>query len=113
MSEAQFRLVDQIVVKPGQGRAFLRDYMEAYVPGALARGLQLEQRWVSPPLWLDDQSNTLVFVWSLRGAQDFWPISIQARLDPAVQDWWWNKAEPMIVSRQRFIATDPDAMGVA
>jgi hypothetical protein len=109
-AEQKIRLVDQITVKPGQGRAFLRAYMERYVPGALARGLVLEQRWVSPPLWLEEQSNTLVFVWTLRGAQGFWAMSFQGRQDPALQDWWWGGAQAMVESRQRYIAGDADLL---
>jgi len=105
-AERKVRLVDQITVKPGQGRAFLQAYMERYVPGAQARGLELEQRWVTPPLWLEQQSNTLVFVWSLRGAQGFWAMSLQGRLDPAVQDWWWSEAQALVESRQRYIVGD-------
>ncbi len=103
-------LVDQITVKPGQGPAFLQAYMERYVPGAQARGLHLEQRWVTPPLWLDEQSNTLIFIWSLLGAQGFWAMSVQGRQDPALEDWWWHQAQPMIESRQRFIAGDVDSL---
>jgi hypothetical protein len=105
-ADAGIRLVDQITVKPGQGAAFLRAYMERYVPGAQARGLVLEQRWVTPPLWLEEQCNTLVFVWRLRGAQGFWTMSLQGRQDPAVLDWWWGEAQAMVESRQRYIAGD-------
>jgi hypothetical protein len=110
VSQGRVRLVDEITVKPGQGAAFLRAYMERYAPGARARGLELEQRWMTPPLWLDEQCNTLVFVWLLRGAAGFWAMSLAGRQDPAVRDWWWSEAQPMIESRRRFIAGDVDAV---
>ena len=34
----------------------------------------------------------------------------QADQDPAVRDWWWSEAQPMIESRRRFIAGDVDAV---
>jgi hypothetical protein len=99
-------LVDQVVVKPGQGEAFLNAYRERYVPGAQARGMRLEKTWVSPPMWLDDQSNTLLFIWSLQGAQGFWAMSFQGRQDPSLQQWWHEEAASMIESRQRYLASD-------
>ncbi len=41
-------LIDQVVTKPGQARAFLNAYMERYAPGARARGMSLERSWVTP-----------------------------------------------------------------
>jgi hypothetical protein len=105
MDGAKVYLVDQIIAKPGQGQALLRAYMERYVPGAQARGMRLEQRLVSPPLWLEEQSNTLLLVWSLQGAAGFWGMSFQGRQDPAVQDWW-REAAPLIESRLRYVAGD-------
>lgn len=99
-------LVDQVVVKPGQAQAFLQAYRERYVPGAQARGMRLERTWVTPPLWLADQCNTLLLIWSLQGAAGFWAMSFQGRRDSALQDWWWQEAAPMIESRQRYIASD-------
>ena len=99
-------LVDQVVARPGQGQAFLEAYTRRYVPGAQARGMKLEQTLVSPPLWLDEQSNTVLLVWSLRGAAGFWAMTYQGRNDPALQDWWWNEAAPLIESRQRYFAAD-------
>lgn len=101
------RLIDEFEVKPGQGQAFVEAYLRHYAPGAQARGLVLEQRWVAPPVWLDEQSNTLFFIWSLRGAEGFWNMGIQARLDPAIGAWW-REAERMIVSRRRHYAAAPE-----
>lgn len=106
--EGRVYLVDQLVARPGQAQALLRAYREHYVPGAQARGMRLEQSWVMPPLWLEEQSNTLLFVWSLQGAGGFWGMTFQGRQDPALQDWWWRQAAPMIESRQRGIAAGID-----
>jgi hypothetical protein len=105
MSGAQtVYLIDQVVTRPGRGREFHETYLQRYAPGAQARGMKLEQTLVAPPLWLEDQSNTLLLVWSLQGAAGFWAMSLQGRQDPALQDWWWNEAAPLIESRQRYIA---------
>ena len=99
-------LIDQVTPKPGLAQAFVQAWRERYVPGAQARGMRLEHIWVTPPLWLEDQSNTLTIIWSVRGAEGFWSMSYQGRQDPSLQDWWWNEAAPMIESRQRHVASD-------
>ncbi len=57
-------------------------------------------------MWLEHQSNTVILIWSLPGATGFWAMSYQGRQDPALLDWWWNEAAPLIESRQRYIASD-------
>lgn len=103
-AEAKVFLIDQLVARAGQARALLQAYRDHYIPGAQRRGMCLEHSWVSPPLWLEEESNTLLFVWSLRGAADFWAMSFQGRQDPALEDWWWRQAAALIESRQRYIA---------
>ncbi|MGV3480860.1 MAG: hypothetical protein ACO1O3_12990 [Sphingobium sp.] len=66
------QVIDEIVARPGEGKALLDDYLARYAPGARARGMVLEQILVSPPVWLDDQSNTLSFRWSLADAAAWW-----------------------------------------
>ena len=36
-------IIDDIVAKPGQGRALLEAYRQDYAPGAKARGMALER----------------------------------------------------------------------
>jgi hypothetical protein len=102
-AEARVYVVDQLVARPGQAQALLQAYREHYIPGAQARGMRLEHSWVTPPLWLEEQSNTLLFVWSLPGAAGFWAMSFKSRQDPAVEDWW-RQAASLVESRQRYVA---------
>ncbi|WP_294047992.1 hypothetical protein [Sphingopyxis sp.] len=101
--------IDEIVAKPGEGKALLEDYLARYAPGARARGMTLEQILVSPPMWLDDQSNTLVFLWSLAGAGAWWQMRFVGGNDPDVGAWWAD-ADARAVSRRRFFASDPADM---
>ena len=98
--------IDEIVAKPGEGKALLCDYMMRYAPGARARGMTLEQVLVSPPMWLDDQPNTLVFRWSLAGAGAWWQMRFVGGNDPDVAIWWAD-VDARAVSRRRFFASDP------
>jgi hypothetical protein len=99
-------IVDQITAKPGAGRAFLDAYMQRYAPGASERGMTLEHTWVAPPVWLDDGSNTLFFVWSVKGASGVWGSLIGGRRGAALDEWWKDAAE-MIVTRERFFLSNP------
>jgi hypothetical protein len=100
-------IVDQITPKPGAGRSFLDAYMQRYAPGARERGMTLEHTWVAPPVWLEDGSNTLFFVWSVKGAKEVWSSLFSARRLSSVDDWWWKDAAEMIVSRERFFLSNP------
>ena len=97
-------VIDEIVALPGRGRELLDAYRTRYAPGAEARGMTLDRILVSPPMWLDDDNNTLLITWTLKGAPAWWGMSFQARNDPAVADWW-AEADEMIVSRNRYFAT--------
>jgi len=100
-------IVDQITPKPGMGRAFLDTYMQRYAPDATQRGMNLEHTWVAPPVWLEDGSNTLFFVWSVKGAKGVWGSMIAGRRGNALDEWWWKDAAAMIVSRERFFLSNP------
>jgi hypothetical protein len=98
-------ILDQVTTRPGQGQAFLDAYMTRYAPGAEARGMTLVHSWVTPPLWLDDQPNTLFIVWSVKGAPAWWQMSFQSRRDPEVTAWW-EEAQTMMISRHRSFLGD-------
>jgi hypothetical protein len=99
-------ILDRLVAEPGRGEALFDRYLADYVPVATARGLTLEHRWVSPPMWFDrGQSNTLLFVWSVTGVQGFWGVEAQARFDPGSGDWW-QEIEPMVASRTRSVMSE-------
>jgi hypothetical protein len=107
-NDATIYLLDQVVPKAGRGQQFLNAYMQRYAPGAEARGMKLEFTWITPPLWLDNQVNTLFFIWSMRGVAGWWAMQMHARRDPSLADWW-RDAEQMIESRQRrFLANISD-----
>lgn len=101
-------VVDDITTRPGAGEACLEAYMRRYAPGAQARGLTLRHRLVSPPLWLPDASNRLLFVWTAQGAAGVWASKFAGRTDPALAEWWEREAEALIESRTRAVYADPD-----
>jgi len=93
-------ILDQITPKAGRAEEFLKAYMARYAPGAAARGMKHEFTWVGPPMWLENQPNTLFVIWSVQGAPAWWAMEHQARRDPSVIDWW-RDADAMVETRRR------------
>lgn len=113
MTEATLYVIDEFDVLPGQGEAFLDYYMTHYAPGAEKRGMTLERVLVSPPMWLDDQSNTLVITWTLPNVGAWWQMSFMGRYDPTVADWW-EGADKMVSRRTRkFASASNDVKGLS
>lgn len=106
-SVATIYVVDDVTARPGAGEAFLDAYMSRYVPGAQARGLTLLYRLVSPPVWLREQSNRLLFVWTAAGAEGVWAAKFAGRSDPRLTAWWETEAAALIESRSRAVFSDP------
>ena len=98
-------ILDQITPKPGRARDVLDLYMEKYAPKARERGMTLLHRWVAPPMWLDEQSNTLFIVWTVQGAKAWWQMSFLGRRDPTVAGFW-DEIEPLIEKRHRSFSSD-------
>jgi hypothetical protein len=103
-------ILDEMTAKPGQAEALLAAYMEKYAPAARERGMILVHRWVTPPLWLKEQSNTLYVIWTVQGAKAWWQMSFLGRRDHAVAGWW-EEAAPMIESRRRCFLGDVADLG--
>jgi hypothetical protein len=98
-------MLDQVTPKPGRAQAFLKAYMDEYAPRVVERGLKLEHTWVTPPTWLENQSNTLFFIWSVKGLPAWWEMQFKARWDQFLPDWWRDQA-PNIEERRRCHLTD-------
>lgn len=107
MSEETIYVVDTFVPHPGKAKAFLDLYMEHYAPGARERGMKLEGVQVSPPMWLEKQSNRLTVTWSLKGAAAWWQMSFVGRTDPKVTDWW-AEVDELVTERHRAFSASPE-----
>lgn len=109
MADETIFVIDRIVARPGRGKALFDRYVQDYVPLATGRGLTLQHRLVSPPVWLEEQSNTLLFIWSVQGAGAYWGAEAIARYTPGTSDFW-REIEPMVESRTRSVAAGADDM---
>ena len=105
MSDRTIFVVDQVVLKPGEARDFVTAYLDEYAPAAKRRGLTLDRIVVTPPVWLDDASNTVTATWTIQGTQSWWQTMVAARHDPAPAQWWSDMAS-VIVKRSRSMAAN-------
>lgn len=108
MAQSVF-IVDDILAAPGQGKEVLAAYKARYVPAAQARGMALERILVCPPVWMDDQSNRVMAIWTVAGVGGWWGMTAQSRYDPQVSAFW-AELSALIVSRQRHFATADEAV---
>ncbi|MFC4604933.1 hypothetical protein [Rhodococcus kronopolitis] len=97
-------VIDRVVTRPGRAREFVDAYLAEYAPGARERGMTLERVLVSPPVWFDDESNTVTATWALDGADAWWQMTWQGRPDPALGRWW-ARMDELLVERSRSVAS--------
>jgi hypothetical protein len=100
-------VIDRVVTRPGCARRFVDTYLTEYAPGARQRGMTLRDVLVSPPIWFDDQTNTVTITWSLASPQAWWEMTWQGRPDPALGPWWAGVAA-LIEHRSRSVAATAD-----
>lgn len=88
-ADQKLYIVDTIKPQPGDGKAFLDDYMATYAPIAQKAGMSLVSSMVAPPLWIDTDSNIVQVVWTVDDiAQAAWAMNSATRYDPAYVEWW-------------------------
>jgi hypothetical protein len=103
MADGEVLVIDRVVTRPGCARRFVDTYLAEYAPGAATRGMALRTVLVSPPIWLDDQSNTVTITWALPSAQAWWEMTWKGRPDPALGPWW-DRIGALVVERTRSVA---------
>lgn len=107
MVEGHVFVVDTVITQPGCARQFVQTYLAEYAPGARARGMTLRDVLVAPPIWYDDQPNTVTITWMLPSAQAWWEMTWQGRPDPALGQWW-SSISALISDRSRSVAAAAD-----
>lgn len=107
MADAQVFVIDRVVTRPGCARRFVETYLADYAPGARKRGMTLRDVLVSPPIWLDDEVNTVSITWTLPSVTAWWHMTWQGRTDASLAEWWSAIGE-LIVERSRSFAAAAD-----
>ncbi|HUE34207.1 MAG TPA: hypothetical protein VMQ38_15315 [Mycobacterium sp.] len=112
MAGGQVFVIDRVITRPGCARRFIDNYLAEYAPGARDRGMTLRDVLVSPPIWFDDQVNTVTITWTLPDVQAWWEMTWKGRPDPALGEWWSRVGELVRERSRSFAATVDDVDGL-
>ena len=96
-------MIDRVVTRPGCARRFVEAYLAEYAPGARHRGMTLRDVLISPPIWFEDQVNTVTITWALSGPQAWWEMTWKGRPDPKLGEWW-SQIDDLVQERCRSVA---------
>ena len=105
-------VIDRIVTKPGDGEAFMNDYLETYAPIAKGLGAELVDTLVAPPLWLAEDSNVLMFVWKVAGVGGSWGIAGARNACPEEYLAWCDAMRERAADYDRSYFSAPQDMEV-
>lgn len=112
MADGLVFVIDRVVTRPGCARRFVDAYLAGYAPGARDRGMTLRDVLVSPPIWFEDQVNTVTITWTLPDVRAWWEMTWKARPDPALAEWWSQIGELVQERSRSFAAAADDVEGL-
>ena len=103
MANDEVFVIDRVVTRPGCARRFIDAYLAEYAPGARGRGMTLRDVMVSPPIWFDDDVNTVTITWTLSDVLAWWEMTWKGRPDPSLAEWW-SRISELVQERSRSCA---------
>ena len=95
-------ILDEIVLAPRHLPTVLGLLDSQYVSSSGPRGLALVQRWVSPPVALDDAPNTLWLLWQVADAPAYY--AMRAGIEAPVIAFW-SEVDTLCEVRRRHVMT--------
>ncbi|HZZ05008.1 hypothetical protein [Paraburkholderia sp.] len=98
-------VLDEIVVNAEHVPVVLDLLQERYLGSGSARGLTLLNRWVSPPVAIPDEPNTLWLLWQLPGVLAYY--GMRGAAGPEVIEFW-SAVDQLSHRRHRHVLTDAD-----
>ena len=93
-------MLEEFNLKPGVLKEYVDLFHREYVPRVKARGVELVGSWITPPIEMIGEGNTVMALWSMRDQAHFWQERAAANQDQPTKDWW-AKAQAYHVSRRR------------
>lgn len=109
MTDPVVFVIDRVITRPGCARLFVDRYLAEYAPGARERGMALRDVLVSPPIWFDDEPNTVTITWTLPSPLAWWQMTWKGRPDPALGQWW-SQIGDLLAERSRSVAAPATAV---
>ncbi|PBC43213.1 hypothetical protein CJ178_17890 [Rhodococcus sp. ACPA4] len=105
MAGEKIFVIDRILTERGCGKRFVDAYTTHYVPRAQRRGMTLTNILVSPPLWIEDETNIVTITWTVDGTSGWWKMTRQGRADQESSQWW-ERHSALTIERSRTMAAD-------
>ena len=103
-------VIDRCVTKPGDGEAFLNDYLATYAPIAEGLGAELVDTLVAPPMWRTEDSHVLMFVWKVAGVGGSWGIAGARNACPEEYLAWCDEMRDRLADYDRSYFSAPQDM---
>ncbi len=101
---SEVHILDEIVLQPDDIHTVLQLLENGYLPGLPARHtLTLAQRWVSPPVQLDNQHNTLWLLWEVTDIYGYY--TMRGTAGPEVTAFW-GAVDKLCLQRRRHVLGD-------
>lgn len=98
----EVQLLDQIVIDPARLPDLLV-LLEQWLPECGARGMTMQQRWVSPPVAVPGQPNTLWLLWQVPSLWAYYGLHTSGGERTVA---FWSAVDALALSRQRHLLGD-------
>ncbi|OAJ57393.1 hypothetical protein A6V36_31740 [Paraburkholderia ginsengiterrae] len=98
-------VLDEILVNAEHLPAVLTLLQERNLGDSSARGLALLNRWVSPPVAIPGESNTLWLLWQLPDVFAYYGMRAAAGLEVIE---FWSAVDQLAHRRRRHVLTDAE-----
>ncbi len=101
---SEVHILDEIVLQPGDIAAVLQLLETQYLPGLPSRHtLALSRRWISPPVQLEEQPNTLWLLWEVTDVMGYYTMRGTAGPEVAA---FWAAVDTLCLQRRRHVMAD-------
>ncbi len=98
---SEVHILDEIVLQPDELHTVLQLLEKDYLPGLAGRHtLSLAQRWVSPPVRLGEQPNTLWLLWKVENIYGYY--TMRGTAGPEVIAFW-AAVDKLCLQRRRHV----------
>lgn len=106
--DTEIYCIDRFVTKPEQGKEFLEFFMSEYLEKAQSYGMTLKSTLISPPLWLNNASNTVEIVWAISGFNGWANMVNSSRYQQETLAFWREVRQRVISHDRSFFGNESD-----
>lgn len=100
-------ILDEIQLPAGELSSTVQRLESHYLPAAEGRGLKLIAKWVSPPVVLQDQPNTLWLQWQVADTMSYYGMRAGQTEDVAA---FWAEVDAIADARRRHVMVSADTV---